>query len=40
MDGLCEESPDGEHDWVSGEEVDEYVSKIWENPPVLTHTFQ
>jgi hypothetical protein len=35
LDGLCEESPDGEHQWVSGEEVEIYVSKLWERPPVL-----
>ena len=39
LDGLCEESPDGEHDWVSGEEVEKYVSKLWKRPLLLTsHT--
>ncbi len=32
LDSLCEESPDGEHDWVSGEEVEKFVSKLWEGP--------
>lgn len=34
LDGLCEESPDGEHQWLTGDEVDDYVSKLWERPPV------
>jgi hypothetical protein len=35
LDGLCEESPDGEHQWVTGEDVEIYVMKLWERPPVF-----
>lgn len=35
LDGLCEESPDGEHDWLTGKEVERYAIKLWKKPPAL-----
>lgn len=31
--GLCEESPTGEHEWVSGKKVEEKVQMAWEREP-------
>jgi len=36
LDGLCEESPDGDHEWLSGDEVDKFVIKLWQGPPAMT----
>jgi len=31
--GSCEESPTGEHEWVSGEKVEDQVQMLWEREP-------
>lgn len=32
VEGVCEESPAREHEWLTGEDVDEQVKMIWEMP--------
>jgi len=31
--GLCEESPTGEHEWVTGELVSDQLQMVWERDP-------
>jgi hypothetical protein len=31
--GSCEESPEGDHEWVSGEMVADEVQMVWERDP-------
>lgn len=33
VSAACEESPTGEHEWVSGAEVEDQVQMIWERTP-------
>lgn len=28
--GLCEESPTGEHEWITGDEVEGHIRMVWE----------
>lgn len=30
--GPCEDSVDGNHQWVSGEKADNYVHRLWQDP--------
>ncbi|MEK6536494.1 MAG: hypothetical protein AABZ63_03295 [Actinomycetota bacterium] len=31
--GSCEESPSGEHEWVTGEQVSDQLRMVWERDP-------
>ena len=30
VDGLCEQSPDGEHDWITGDGIEDHVQMVWD----------
>lgn len=33
VDGLCEESPMDEHEWLSGEEAEAQIQMVWDRSP-------
>jgi len=33
VSGLCEESPSGAHEWLTGDEIEDQLQMIWDRPP-------
>jgi hypothetical protein len=36
--GPCEESGDGDHEWVSGKKAETFIHRLWQSPVEMSTT--